>query len=145
MKRLSIMLLLMSTLFCLQRAAAQKIKTVDNSMNAGKVVWSKQQIEAGTVPFGIPATFDFEVKNVSEENLFLLKVTSTCHCTTASFSQEPIAPGKSSIIKVTYDAARDGDFYRIVTVQTNFDTNQSVPLAITGKVAPKQDLSTSNH
>jgi hypothetical protein len=117
-------------------ATAQTIKAVDNSLNAGKVEWVARQINAGKVPFGVPVTREFEVKNISTESLLILQVKSSCHCTMVEWSKESVEPGKSSIIKVTYDALKEGDFYRIVTVHTNFDTNQSVPLAINGKVEP---------
>ena len=119
MKYLNNFLLLTALLFLYQQAEAQKIRSEDNSLNSGKVQWLPQQISAGDVPFGKPVSFDFEVKNVSSENLMLLQVRSSCFCTSAEFSKQPVAPGQSTIIKVTYDGAREGDFYRIVTVLTN--------------------------
>ena len=121
----------------LRHAEAQTIKSIDNSLNAGKVLWIPQQINAGMVPFGVPASREFDVKNISTENLFILQVKSSCHCTVAEWSKEAVEPGHSTRIVVTYDAKVEGDCYRIVTVMTNFDTNQLVPLALTGKVEPK--------
>lgn len=124
--------------------SAQTVKTVDNSLNAGKVEWLSRQINAGDVPFGAPVSRDFELKNVSTENLMILQVKSGCHCTVAEFSKEPVAPGQSTTIKVTYDGQKEGEFYRIVTVVTNFDTAQSVPLILTGKVLPNPEASIKN-
>ena len=131
-------------IFCLQLVSAQTIRTEDNSMNAGKVAWKTQQINTGKVPFGLPIMREFEVKNVSTENLMILQVKSGGYCTVAEWSKEPIEPGQSTIIKVTYDGLREGEFYRVVMVLTNFDTNQSVPLALTGKVEPNLELSSRN-
>ena len=114
-------------------------------MNAGKVAWGGQQINTGKVPFGQPVVREFEVKNVSSENLMILQVKSGCYCTVPEWSKEPVAPGQSTKIKVTYDGQREGDFYRIVTVLTNFDTNQSVPLALIGKVGAPIVSSTSQN
>lgn len=116
--------------------SAQTINTTDNSLNAGKVEWINRQVNTGDVPFGVPATREFQLKNISTENLMILKVKSGCQCTVAEFSKEPIAPGQTATIKVTYDGQREGAFYRIVMVVTNFDTVQSVPLVLTGKVLP---------
>ena len=126
-------------------ADAQTMKSVDNSLNFGKVEWVSQQIMTGKVPFGVPVSREFEVKNIGTESLMILQVKSSCHCTAVEWSKEPVAPGKTIKIKVTYDALREGDFYRIVTVLTNFDTNQSVPLAMTGKVEPKSEISSSSN
>lgn len=131
-------------LFMFSLVNAQTMKSVDNSLNYGKVEWGAQQINAGKVPFGVPVSREFEVKNISTESLMILQVKSSCHCTVVEWQQEPVEPGKSAKIKVTYDAQREGDFYRIVTVLTNFDTNQSVPLALTGKVEPRLEANKGN-
>lgn len=136
---------LASALFLvLQQSNAQSVKSEDNSLNAGKVEWLSQQINTGKVPFGVPVSREFEVKNISTESLMILQVKSSCYCTTTEWPKEPIAPGKIGKIKVIYDGKREGDFYRIVTVTTNFDTNQSVPLSMIGKVEPQLEVSTNN-
>lgn len=138
----------LSLLFCAfllsSKSFAQTLKAIDNSLNSGKVEWLDRQITTGNVPFGQPVTREFKVKNISSENLMLLQVKSTCHCTTTEWDQNQIAPGKTGIIKVTYDGQKEGDFYRIVTVITNFDSNQSVPLAMVGKVDKKPEANTGN-
>ncbi|MFN0215360.1 MAG: DUF1573 domain-containing protein [Saprospiraceae bacterium] len=144
MKLLFSLPLLICALFLSAKISAQTLKTVDNSLNSGKVEWLDRQTNTGTVPFGQPVTKLFRVKNISSENLIILQVKSTCHCTTTEWDQDPIAPGKTGIIKLTYDALKEGDFYRIVSVITNFDSVQSVPLALTGKVEKKMEASTGN-
>jgi len=138
----------LSLLFCsiafAATATAQTLKAVDNSLNAGKVEWLDRQINTGTVPFGQPITGEFRVKNISSENLLVLQVKSSCHCTITEWDQNPIAPGHTSIIKVTYDSQKESDFYRIVTVITNFDSMQSIPLALVGKVDKKLEASSGN-
>lgn len=123
---------------------AQTLKAVDNSLNAGKVEWLDRQITTGNVPFGIPVAREFRVKNISNENLMILQVKSSCHCTTTEWDHNPIEPGKTGIIKVIYDGEKEGDFYRIVSVLTNFDSMQSIPLALVGKVDKKPEASTGN-
>jgi hypothetical protein len=113
---------------------SQKLKAEDNSQNAGKVEWTKRQVDAGKVPFGVPVTGEFEVKNISTENLIILDVRSGCHCTSVEWAREPIPPGQTGVITAIYDAQKEGDFYRIITVITNFDPAQSVPMALVGKV-----------
>lgn len=127
---------LSAAIFWSAQAASQTLKAVDNSQNAGKVEWLDRQISTGNVPFGQAVSREFRVKNVSNENLIILQVKSSCHCTVTEWQREPIAPGKTGIIKVTYDGQKEGDFYRIVTVVTNFDSMQGVPLALVGKVDP---------
>lgn len=139
MKKLLRPLLCLAALLAVSELFSQKLKADDNSQNAGKVEWVKRQIDAGKVPFGVPVSGEFEVKNISSENLIILDVRSGCHCTVVEWTREPIQPGKSGVIKATYDAQREGDFYRIITAFTNFDPAQSVPLAFVGKV-DKQEV-----
>lgn len=138
------LLLFFTTLFLTEGIEAQTLKAVDNSLNAGKVEWLDRQITTGNVPFGQPVMREFKIKNVSSENLMILQVKSSCHCTTTEWEQSPITPGSTGVIKVTYDSQKEGDFYRIVTVVTNFDSMQSVPLALVGKVDKKVEASTGN-
>lgn len=137
-----------SLLFCCllvaSKITAQTLKGVDNSQNAGKVEWLDRQITTGNVPFGVPVTREFRVKNISSENLLILQVKSSCHCTSTEWDQNPIAPGDTGIIKVTYDSQKESDFYRIVAVITNFDSMQSIPLAMVGKVDKKLEANTAN-
>lgn len=119
---------------------AQTLKAVDNTQNAGKVEWLQRQADTGKVPFGVPVSREFAVKNISREDLIILQVRSNCHCTVAEWSSEPIRPGHTGVIKVTFDAQREGDFYKVVMVSTNFDSAQTVPLALTGKVEKKQEI-----
>lgn len=125
-------------------ASAQTLKAVDNSQNAGKVEWLDRQISTGSVSFGQPVSREFRVKNISNENLMILQVKSTCHCTVAEWDRKAIEPGQTGLIRVTYDSQKEGDFYRIVSVSTNFDSMQSVPLALVGKVDKKPEASSGN-
>lgn len=139
MKKLLRPLLCLFALLAVSELFSQKLKAEDTSQNAGKVEWVNRQVDAGKVNFGVPIVGEFEVRNISNENLIILDVRSGCHCTSVDWTREPIQPGKTGVIKAIYDGQREGDFYRIVTVVTNFDPSQSVPLALIGKV-DKQEV-----
>lgn len=134
MKNFLSLCLLLAAFVLPSALSAQTVRMVDQSKNAGKVEWLPRQIQMGNIPFDKPATVEFTVKNVSNEPLVLLKVNPTCHCTVVDFPKEAIMPGGSAVIKAVYDAKREGEFYKIITVSTNFDTEQTVALSMTGKV-----------
>jgi Protein of unknown function (DUF1573) len=144
MKHLFKFSLLFCTFLLASKATAQTLKALDNSLNAGKVEWLDRQITTGTIPFGQPVSREYRVKNISSENLMILQVKSSCHCTATEWDHNPIEPGKIGIIKVIYDGQREGDFYRIVSVITNFDSLQSIPLALVGKVDKMPEPNTGN-
>jgi Protein of unknown function (DUF1573) len=106
----------------------------DNTKNAGKVEWSQRNFQLDNLPQGVPVTREFTLKNISQEDLIVLSVFTGCHCTVAEWPQEPIAPGQTRSIKVTFDAKKTGEFYKFVTVKTNFDPEQPVALTLRGNV-----------
>ena len=58
-----------------------------------------------------PVTHDFRFVNSGNEPLVLQNVRSTCGCTVPKYTREPIAPGDSGSIKVTYNPkGRPGKF-----------------------------------
>ena len=115
---------------------AQDIIITDPTDNKGKVEW-QWRVNVGEVPFDKPVTAEFTVKNVSKEFLVIKEVRAGCHCTVADFPKEPIASGDSVVIKATYDARSEGQFFKILTVSTNFDADHLVTLGMTGTVAAK--------
>ena len=115
--------------------AAQHINTDDTSQNAGKVEWTPRMIEFdSTLAYGVPVTRDFVVKNWSKEDLLITKIRTGCTCTTVDYTQTAIPPNKGGIVRVTYDAQKEGDFYRVISVTTNFDPAQPVALILKGTV-----------
>ncbi len=116
---------------------AQKMKIGDPTKNNGKVEFEPMQIETGEIPFGVPIERAYSVKNVSDEDLIILDVKSGCHCTVVDWPKEPLKPGQSASIKITYDALKEGQFYKIVSVNTNFDPEVGVGLSMVGTVLPK--------
>lgn len=118
-------------------ANAQSMKIGDPTKNDGKVEWIPMQLETGDIPYGVPVERKFEVKNKTDEDLFILNVKSGCHCTVVDWTKEAIPPGKSGAINITYDALKEGEFYKVIAVTTNFDPDMSIGLSMVGKVLPK--------
>ena len=117
---------------------AQGMSNTDFSGNAGKVEWLPRKLEMGNIPFGEVTTKEFLVKNISNEILVLTDVQSSCHCASVTYTQDAIPPGASGVIKASYDGSQAGDFYKIITVKTNFDPKQTVALIVSGKVLEKK-------
>jgi hypothetical protein len=72
------------------------------------VEFEPMQIETGEIPYGVPIERAYSVKNVSDEDLIILDVKSGCHCTVVDWPKEPLKPGQSASIKITYDASKKG-------------------------------------
>ncbi|MDR2847792.1 MAG: DUF1573 domain-containing protein [Bacteroidales bacterium] len=80
------------------------------------------------------AVHDFTFKNSGSSPLIIKNVTTTCGCTTPEWTKQPIPPGKSGLIKVSYDVkGRPGTIDKTITVYSN-GKPATVNLHITGEV-----------
>ena len=93
----------------------------------------------GSVPErGGKVSHVFEFVNTGNANLVIKDVTAECGCTTPEYPQNPIAPGKKGVVKVTYNPlGRPGGFNKTVTVKTNGKTKR-VYLKVKGVVNPNK-------
>ena len=101
--------------------------------NSTALVWDKTVNDFGKIPQGIPAEVEFKLTNNSKEVLLITEVKSTCGCTVAGFSQDPILPGESTSITATYNAKKEGPFNKTIKVYTNQNDN-FIPLQLKGEV-----------
>src|SRR6185503_11360035 len=91
----------------------------------------------GKIKQAVPATYEFEVTNKSDKPLIIENAHATCGCTTPEWSKEPLAPGKTTKIKVGYNAMNGGHFDKSVYVKFAGIDEEKV-LAITGEVLPAE-------
>jgi Protein of unknown function (DUF1573) len=120
------------------KALGQEIKLDDLTDNKGKVEWA-WRTSVGEVPFDKPVTATFKIKNISSDTLVIQNVQTACHCTVPEYPHEPILPGQTAYIKATYDARNEGQFFKTISVSTNFDLYRIVTLAMLGTVKPKHN------
>lgn len=79
----------------------------------------------------------FTFVNEGTTPLVLSNVRASCGCTTPKWTREPIEPGQSGDITVTYNpSGRPGRFQKTVTVTSNA-TEATTKLYIKGEVIPK--------
>jgi hypothetical protein len=84
-----------------------------------------------------PASHVFTVRNEGTEPLVITRITASCGCTQPEWSKEPIAPGKTSDIKVTFNPkGRPGPFYKTISIYSNAQ-KKSYSVGIKGTVNPK--------
>ena len=136
MKKL--LLLLVLPLFAalqINAQTAQPAKPAPVNPNAPVAKWDKMVNDFGEIAFNVPKTAEFTLTNGGKEPLIISSARASCGCTNLKYSQEPILPGKTSIVSATYNAAAQGVFTKTITVTTNADPNPVV-LQIKGTVLP---------
>lgn len=104
--------------------------------NAPEISFEKTVHDYGTIVQGADGTCEFKFTNTGKEPLILSKPQSSCGCTIPTWPQEPILPGKSDAIKVTYNTHNIGGINKTVTVTSNAKTSRVV-LSIKGTVIAK--------
>lgn len=112
--------------------ATEPVQVVDNP-NAPEISFDKLVHDYGTIPFGGDGVCTFKFTNTGKEPLILQQPQSSCGCTVPTWPKEPVLPGNSSEIQVTYNTKKAGPINKTVTVRSNAKTN-TVVLRITGKV-----------
>lgn len=92
----------------------------------------------GTFAEGVQATYEFKFTNVGNAPLVLSGVNPSCGCTAPEWPKDPIMPGQSGKIKVTYNSTgRPNSFNKSITVTSNAK-NGTLVLTIKGNVEPKK-------
>lgn len=76
---------------------------------------------------------DFTFVNTGNKNLVITGATVDCGCTKAEYSDEPVAPGKSGKVKITFSPNGRGHFSKKITLRTNGNPRR-VHLVIKGQV-----------
>jgi hypothetical protein len=87
----------------------------------------------GKIKQGVPTTFDFEFKNVTEKPVVVESASASCGCTTPKWPQAPVMAGKTEKINVGYNAANVGAFSKTITVKVA-GVDSPLTLTIRGEV-----------
>ena len=80
----------------------------------------------------------FKFTNTGDGPLVIHQAIASCGCTVPRYPKEPIKPGESGEITVTYNGAGKfpGHFNKSITIRTNA-SNEMVRLYIEGDMTPK--------
>ncbi|MDJ1501790.1 DUF1573 domain-containing protein [Xanthocytophaga agilis] len=114
-------------------SAAVFAQTKSASAKAPAFKWEKTTHDFAAIPQGKPVTAEFKFTNSGSAPLIISAAQGSCGCTVPEYSKEPIAPGKTGVVKATFNAAAVGPFTKTVTLTTNVGT-APVTLTIKGEV-----------
>lgn len=92
----------------------------------------------GTIEQNDNGTCEFAFTNNGTEPLVINSAKGSCGCTVPDWPKEPIQPGETGVIKVSYDTKRLGVINKTVTIDANTDPTATV-LRIKGEVKPAAD------
>lgn len=125
MKQISILLCFFSLL------AFQNLK----AQSEEPVSFKTKNHSFGKIPQHKPVSFVFSYTNNGPRPAVIEFADAECGCTTPEYDKSPILKGKTSTIKVTYNAETSGRFKKNVNIKF---VGQQLPVVLTveGEVVP---------
>ena len=109
------------------------------SQGEAEITFDKTTHDFGSFPESSPkVTCVFNFKNTGDGPLVIHQAIASCGCTVPQYPKEPIKPGESGQITVTYNGAGKfpGHFKKSITIRTN-GKNEMTRLYIEGDMMPK--------
>lgn len=90
-----------------------------------EIKFDKTLVSLGTFEESEVQTCVFTFKNIGNEPLIIHQAYSSCGCTVPTFSKDPIKPGETGQITVTYNGKGKfpGHFKKVVTIRSNATCN----------------------
>ena len=133
MKKLFV--LISALLVMCSMAFAQSENESVEKQDGPEITFKETLHDFGNVQFKGNGSYEFVFVNTGTEPLILTQPKSSCGCTVPEWPKQPILPGESNVIKVTYkNTDRPGNFNKYVTVFSNAVINKEVKLRIKGTV-----------
>lgn len=119
-------------LLCTLQATAQhkkkpagKGKTQKEATGKGKESGAKfvfkdgDTHDFGNIPSGPDVSHSFSFTNAGNEPLIIQDCNPSCNCTTPTWPKQPILPGKTGAIKVSFHTNHPGPFTKQVSILSN--------------------------
>jgi hypothetical protein len=107
------------------------------------IKWEQMSHDFGKVKQGDRVEYTFKFTNVGTEPLIVEDCKAGCGCTVPTWPKEPVLPGKSEVIRVSFNSAgKQGPQTKDVTVTANTENIQT-KLTIKAQVEGGQEGATS--
>jgi hypothetical protein len=129
-----LVLLMAMALLVFSAQAQEKEKT---NTNGPILTFEESSKDFGDITQGDKVEHVFKLENTGNAPLVISNVAATCGCTVPSWPKEPIAPGKTAEIKVTFNSAgKMGKQNSVVRIYSNA-TEPIEKVSMISNVLPK--------
>ena len=135
MKKIIFLLLLSTGIFISCQNSNGKISTdvvksnssASSNENTGDlpvIQFEETSHDFGKIIQGEKVSYTFKFKNTGNSDLLISRVSTSCGCTVGEYPKEPVEPGKSGKIEVTFNSHNKKGFQnKTVTVLANTEPN----------------------
>jgi hypothetical protein len=102
------------------------------------ITFKKETHDFGTVTEGEKVSYSFQFTNTGNADLLITNAAGSCGCTVPEYSKEPVPPGKTGVVNVTFDSGgKQGHQDKTVTIVANTLPNSKV-IRVTGEVVKQK-------
>ena len=111
------------------------------AQGTAEITFDKTTHNFGTFSENSPkVTCKFQFKNTGDGPLVIHQAIASCGCTVPRYPKEPLKPGESGEITVTYDGTGKfpGHFRKTITIRTN-GKKEITRIYIEGDMMPKEN------
>lgn len=120
MKKFVLLTAFVFGLFFIARSQTVQVES-GNPSSMAKFKWEATTFDFGKIEQGKPVSHDFTFTNTGTTPLVISNVRGSCGCTVTDYSRDPIAPGKTGMVKATFNAAAIGAFNKSIRVTANVE------------------------
>lgn len=99
-----------------------------------KICFVTECIDFGEIEYASNGLFEYRFTNCGDEPLIIKNGQTSCGCLVCDYPKNPIAPGKSGVIKLRYDTQRVGPTNKSATITTNSREEPQKVIMLKGKV-----------
>lgn len=137
---------LVMTVSCKENASskveASNVEVASNrDVDAGEIpvmTFTEKEFDFGTIKEGDKVEHVFTFTNTGKADLVIVDAKGSCGCTVPVFKKEPIKPGETSEMKVTFDSTgKPGAQQKSVNITANTSSGNEL-LTIRAQVTPKE-------
>lgn len=101
------------------------------------MTFEKSEHDFGTITQGDQPSYSFAFKNTGASDLIISSAVGSCGCTVPEYPKQPVKPGESGKIKVSFNSnGKNGRQQKTVTLTTNTASGKEI-LTIKTNINPK--------
>lgn len=121
-------------------ATTPQVATTDAGQATGEIpvmTFTEKEFDFGTIKEGDKVEHVFTFTNTGKADLVIADAKGSCGCTVPVFKKEPIKPGETSEMKVSFDSnGKPGAQQKSVNITANTSSGNEL-LTIRAQVTPK--------
>jgi len=139
---------LVLTVSCKEKTAsneqAEKVENIEvvakddlKSQDVAVMTFDEKEFDFGVIKEGDKVEHVFSFKNTGNADLIIEDAKGSCGCTVPDFKKDPIKPGETSTMKVSFNSTgKPGQQQKSVTIKANTASGTEL-LTIKANVTPK--------